>query len=37
MWFHTNYFVPAKQFYYDTEEIAVKAASFTCSGEKIEK
>jgi len=34
MWFHTNWFIPPKEFKMNGEEGQVKAASFTMSGEK---
>jgi len=33
MWFHTNWFVPPKQFLHNSETSTVQAKSFTFSGE----
>lgn len=33
MWFHTNFFIPPKQFRFNGEESQIKETSFTISGE----
>lgn len=37
MWFHTNFFVPPKQFKFSGEEGKFKEGSFTISGENKAK
>ena len=34
MWFHTNFFIPPKQFKFNTEESQLKDTEFTMSGDK---
>ncbi len=34
MWFHTNFFVPPKEFGFSGDEATVQPTQFTFSGEK---